>query len=49
MSFRIAPSLLSANFAKLGEEVANVIAFIASDESSYVTGATIPVDGGTNA
>ena len=26
MSFRIAPSLLSANFAKLGEEVANVIA-----------------------
>lgn len=31
------------------EEVANVIAFIASDESSYVTGATIPVDGGTNA
>jgi ribulose-phosphate 3-epimerase len=26
MSFRIAPSLLSANFAKLGEEVAQVIA-----------------------
>ena len=26
MSFRIAPSILSANFAKLGEEVANVIA-----------------------
>ncbi|NDF11511.1 MAG: 3-oxoacyl-ACP reductase FabG [Proteobacteria bacterium] len=31
------------------EEVANVIAFIASDESSYVTGAFIPVDGGANA
>mgnify|MGYP000482250508 CR=1 FL=1 len=26
MTFRIAPSILSANFAKLGEEVANVIA-----------------------
>jgi ribulose-phosphate 3-epimerase len=26
MSFRIAPSILSANFAKLGEEIANVIA-----------------------
>jgi ribulose-phosphate 3-epimerase len=26
MSFRIAPSILSANFARLGEEVANVIA-----------------------
>ncbi len=26
MTYRIAPSLLSANFAKLGEEVANVIA-----------------------
>ena len=25
-SFRIAPSILSANFAKLGEEVNNVIA-----------------------
>lgn len=30
-------------------EVAKVIAFLASDDSSFITGATIPVDGGRHA
>jgi 3(or 17)beta-hydroxysteroid dehydrogenase len=36
---------------RLGEprEVSNAILFLASDQSSFITGAEIPVDGGTTA
>ncbi|RBQ19777.1 short-chain dehydrogenase [Spongiactinospora rosea] len=40
-------SIISLGRLGQAEEVANVVAFLASDLAGYVTGATIDVDGGT--
>jgi meso-butanediol dehydrogenase/(S,S)-butanediol dehydrogenase/diacetyl reductase len=42
------PRVLSGRFAQ-PREIANVIAFVASDAASYMSGAVIPVDGGQTA
>lgn len=51
------PQAAHARFAAMGpsgrygscEEVARVVAFLASDESDYVTGCVLPIDGGITA
>jgi NAD(P)-dependent dehydrogenase (short-subunit alcohol dehydrogenase family) len=42
------PRVLAGRFAQ-PREIANVIAFVASDAASYMSGAVIPVDGGQTA
>jgi NAD(P)-dependent dehydrogenase (short-subunit alcohol dehydrogenase family) len=45
---QILPSLCIPRYGEPAD-VANVVAFLASDESAYITGAVIPVDGGGTA
>jgi len=44
----VSDSVYKIPLGKIGrpEEVADLILFLASDKSSYITGATIPIDGG---
>ena len=48
-SFSVTDSLTALDRYGTVEEVAALVAFIAGPESSYITGANLTVDGGTNA
>lgn len=46
-----APQLAMTALKRYGkvDEIAAIVAFIASDEAAYITGANLTIDGGTNA
>lgn len=47
--FDIMKALIPANRLGMPEDIANLVNFLASDESTFITGAIIPVDGGMTA
>jgi 3-oxoacyl-[acyl-carrier protein] reductase len=48
LASQIKPNVALGRYGK-PEEVASVVAFLASSDASYITGSTLTVDGGFNA